>query len=74
MIPTSGVAPKSFIVEGNIGAGKSTFLKIIQKHLDVQVVFEPHEKWQKVIDGQNLLDKFYKILHDGLIHFSHMHL
>lgn len=60
MIPTSGVAPKSFIVEGNIGAGKSTFLKIIQKHLDVQVVFEPHEKWQKVIDGQNLLDKFYK--------------
>ncbi len=55
-----GLGPKSFIVEGNIGAGKSTFLKIIQNNLDVQVVFEPHEKWQEVVDGHNLLDKFYK--------------
>lgn len=48
-----------FIVEGNIGAGKSTFLKIIQKHLNTQVVFEPLDKWQKVGGTQNLLEKFY---------------
>ncbi len=49
----------SLSVEGNIGAGKSTFLKIIKEWLAVQIVYEPHEKWQKV-GGQNLLDKFYK--------------
>ena len=51
---------KSFIVEGNIGAGKSTFLRILQKRLAVDVVFEPLEKWQAVKGGQNLLDLFYK--------------
>lgn len=50
---------KCFIVEGNIGAGKSTFLEIIDKYLNVQIVFEPHHKWQQVADGQNLLEKFY---------------
>ena len=49
----------SLIVEGNIGAGKSTFLKILQSHLDVHPVFEPHQRWQN-IEGENLLDKFYK--------------
>ncbi len=52
-------AQKCFVVEGNIGAGKSTFLKIIKDYLDVQIVFEPHHKWQQVVDGQNLLEKFY---------------
>lgn len=51
---------KSFIVEGNIGAGKSTFLRLIQERLPVQIVFEPHEKWQKVQGGDNLLDRFYQ--------------
>lgn len=51
---------KSFIVEGNIGAGKSTFLKIINEYLNVQVVYEPHEKWQSVAGSQeNILEKFY---------------
>jgi len=50
---------KSFIVEGNIGAGKSTFLKLIEHRLDIQVVLEPHEQWQKVGDTENLLEKFY---------------
>ncbi len=49
----------SLVVEGNIGAGKSTFLKLLNSYLDVQPVFEPHQKWQNV-DGENLLDKFYK--------------
>jgi len=46
----------SFIVEGNIGAGKSTFLKLIKDRLPVQVVYEPHKKWQSVQGGENLLD------------------
>jgi deoxyadenosine/deoxycytidine kinase len=49
----------SLIVEGNIGAGKSTFLKILQSYLDIHPVFEPHQRWQD-IEGENLLDKFYK--------------
>lgn len=49
-----------FIVEGNIGAGKSTFLKILQKYLNLQIVLEPHERWQNILEGENLLDKFYR--------------
>ncbi len=50
-----------FIVEGNIGAGKSTFLKILKQYLNVQIVLEPHEQWQSVGSGtDNLLDMFYK--------------
>lgn len=51
--------PKSIIVEGNIGAGKSTFLKLMNDLLNAQVVYEPHTKWQDV-GGENLLDYFYK--------------
>src|SRR5579885_2375693 len=46
------------IVEGNIGAGKSTFLKMIQDFLDVQLIYEPHQQWQNV-GGENLLERFY---------------
>lgn len=51
---------KNFILEGNIGAGKSTFLSLIEQELPVQIVYEPHEKWQNVGLGENLLDRFYK--------------
>jgi deoxyadenosine/deoxycytidine kinase len=46
-------------IEGNIGAGKSTFLKMIESYLDAHILFEPHQKWQDV-DGENILDYFYK--------------
>lgn len=49
---------KYFVVEGNIGSGKSTFLKVINTFLNAQVVYEPHEKWQDIA-GENLLDHFY---------------
>ncbi len=49
---------KYFVVEGNIGAGKSTFLRIITEYLNAQVVYEPHQKWQNV-GGENLLERFY---------------
>ena len=42
-----------------IGAGKTTFLRLIGNALDAQLVYEPVEKWQNV-SGINLLDHFYK--------------
>lgn len=56
----SQVKPPCFIIEGNIGAGKSTLVSLIQKELDVQVIFEPHAAWQAVGGTENLLDCFYK--------------
>jgi deoxyadenosine/deoxycytidine kinase len=53
------IDPSMISIEGNIGAGKSTFLKIIARTLSVQPVFEPHAKWQSIAGGENLLDKFY---------------
>lgn len=52
---------KYFIIEGNIGSGKSTFLKMLKQYLNVQMVLEPHEQWQSIGGGgDNLLDLFYK--------------
>jgi len=45
-------------IEGNVGVGKSTFLAFLQKHLDVDLLFEPNELWQDV-DGYNLLEQFF---------------
>jgi deoxyadenosine/deoxycytidine kinase len=49
----------SLTLEGNIGAGKSTFLRILGSHLNAQLVFEPHQRWQNV-GGENILDHFYR--------------
>ena len=49
---------RSFIIEGNIGAGKSTFLSLLEE-LPLQLVYEPHEQWQSVGQGGNLLEAFY---------------
>ena len=50
---------QQFFIEGNIGVGKSTFLKLVQNTLDCQMVFEPHEKWQDSNCAGNLLHHFY---------------
>jgi deoxyadenosine/deoxycytidine kinase len=47
-----------FVIEGNIGAGKSTFLRQVGRYLDAQMVAEPVQEWQN-IGGENLLDAFY---------------
>jgi deoxyadenosine/deoxycytidine kinase len=49
-----------FVVEGNIGAGKSTFLRLIKQELGIDVVYEPTNKWQRAGQKENLLDLFYK--------------
>lgn len=46
-------------IEGNIGAGKSTFVKILQEKLPVVISLEPCDEWQNV-DGHNLLQAFYQ--------------
>ena len=50
---------KIFALEGNIGAGKTTILKIIGKNFsDVEFVEEPVKDWQN-LGGMNLLESFY---------------
>lgn len=50
-----------FILEGNIGAGKSTFLALLERHLPaVSVTFEPVNNWQGQVFGQSLLANFYQ--------------
>ena len=55
--------PEIFIVEGNIGSGKSTFLTRVKEILkdDVQVIYEPLDEWLSIKDetGKNILDYFY---------------
>ena len=58
----------TFCIEGNIGAGKSTYLHMVQSGNDalalnevVEVVPEPVELWQNVDnEGENLLQRFYE--------------
>lgn len=51
--------PPILMVEGNIGAGKSTFLKILQKNLNINAIFEPTNKWQSESSENNILHLFY---------------
>ena len=57
---TASRRPYTVIVEGNIGAGKTTFLQPFLKHENiVQVCTEPVEKWRN-LQGHNLLQKMYE--------------
>jgi deoxyadenosine/deoxycytidine kinase len=49
-------------IEGNIGAGKSTFLQKLKKEVnDVVVIPEPVDEWnQNIVDGLPILEAFYK--------------
>lgn len=48
-------------IEGNIGAGKSTFLEFIKNNFECNVSQEPVKEWMSLTDGEhNILDKFYK--------------
>lgn len=52
---------KWFIIEGNIGSGKSTFVRKLAKLKDTEVILEPVDVWQSITgdDGKNLLQHFY---------------
>ncbi|PKN03669.1 hypothetical protein CVU75_01055 [Candidatus Dependentiae bacterium HGW-Dependentiae-1] len=50
-----------YIVEGNIGAGKSTFLKLLTKQApEISIVLEPVYNWQDKTYGESLLANFYQ--------------
>lgn len=52
--------PKLLLIEGNIGVGKTTFLKMLADFFPNAVcISEPCDEWQN-IEGYNLLDAFYK--------------
>lgn len=52
---------KWYIIEGNIGSGKSTILKLLQEAHNVEVIQEPVDMWLNIKDdnNQNLLEHFY---------------
>lgn len=49
-------------IEGNIGSGKSSILRIIRKHFpELRILEEPLEEWEKVGDANvNLLGLYYE--------------
>jgi deoxyadenosine/deoxycytidine kinase len=50
-----------YILEGNIGVGKSTLLKKLKENLpELEVLTEPVNNWADQIFGQSLLENFYK--------------
>ncbi len=54
---------KLIILEGNMGAGKSTMLRLLKNIPQVSIIPEPTDKWQQVGTSGNLLDLFYKDTH-----------
>lgn len=49
-----------YILEGNTGVGKSTFLKLLAQHCpDVHVIPEPKDSWAAGFNGRSLLGNFY---------------
>lgn len=69
-----------FSIEGNIGSGKSTLVKELQKSvpniLDKKVVYvqEPLNEWSKIKDkkGETILEKFYADQHKYAFSFQMM--
>lgn len=50
-----------YILEGNVGAGKSTFLTLLEKQIStISVALEPVHEWQNHMYGQSLLANFYQ--------------
>ena len=61
--PATSKRPFTVMVEGNIGSGKSTYLKHFTKEAklsdNVEVVMEPVEKWRN-LNTHNLLQMMYE--------------
>jgi len=56
-----------FSIDGNIGSGKSTLVKLLERHknnfqYDIEFIQEPVDEWVKIVDdkGESILTKFYK--------------
>ncbi|XP_037950479.1 deoxynucleoside kinase-like isoform X1 [Teleopsis dalmanni] len=56
----AGSQPFTVLIEGNIGSGKTTFLKYFEKYeKEICLMTEPVEKWRNV-KGVNLFELMYK--------------
>ena len=52
---------KWFIIEGNIGSGKTELLNQLCKIIDCEIIKEPVDIWQNIEgDGKNILQLFYE--------------
>ena len=56
---------KNIYVEGNIGTGKTTFLKYLEQHLPsdkYNFIYEPVDEWMRTTDdsGKSILEHFYE--------------
>lgn len=53
---------RNFIIEANIGAGKTTIIKELGKIDNIEIIPEPVDKWLSIKDdmGVNLLQHFYE--------------
>jgi len=53
---------KWYIIEGNIGTGKSTLLNLLAKQIECETIPEPLDVWLGITDdsGKNLLQMFYE--------------
>ena len=69
-----------FSIEGNIGSGKSTLVKVLSKqlyhinHIPVIYVQEPVSEWDNIKDrdGKTILEKFYADQHKYAFSFQMM--
>ena len=67
ILPKEPVRPQVVSIEGNVGAGKTSLIRSIQKRLasedrkDIIILEEPVDEWTKVTDGcDNIMHSFYK--------------
>ena len=51
-----------YIIEGNIGSGKSTVVDALSKDLRIETIQEPVDVWESIKDddGKSLLDMYYQ--------------
>ncbi len=63
MLIENYIIPKKwYIIEGNIGCGKTTLIRNLKKSGDFEVIEEPVEEWKSIQneEGENILGLFYK--------------
>ena len=56
------IPKKWYIIEGNIGCGKTTLIRNLKESEKYEVIEEPVEEWKNIKDenGENILGLFYK--------------
>ena len=70
------MAPTIISVDGNIGSGKSTFVRLIGEHFkdNVCILKEPVDEWENIKDrsGKTIIQNFYENQQDYAFSFQMM--